>query len=79
MKPTEDEIIEMARTAFATAARHVTQPDSNLQAILIATDGDGLFITPLRLTKHDAFCLLVAACSALEPEENKPTDKGEMH
>lgn len=56
----------------------ICAPDSKLSAVLIMTDGVGLSAIPVRLTKREAFTILVAACSALEPEDlANPT--GEMH
>lgn len=74
-----DEVkIELAKLALVAAVDKICQPDSVLQAVMVVTDGTGLFITPLRVTKNEAFSLLVAACTALEPEE-LVNNSGEVH
>jgi hypothetical protein len=73
MKLTDEEKIEMSRAALAVAADVICKPDSNLSAILLVTDGEGLMIHPLRVSKEQAFSILVAACSALEPQDLKET------
>jgi hypothetical protein len=73
MKLTDEERTEMSRAALAVAADVICKPDSNLSAILLVTDGEGLMIHPLRVSKEQAFSILVAACSALEPQDLKET------
>jgi hypothetical protein len=74
MKLTDEEKTEMSRAALATAVSVICQEDSTLSAILLVTDGEGLMIHPLRVSKEQAFSLLVAACTALEPEDMKDID-----
>jgi len=69
---------ELARRVMLEAATSITQEGSRIQAVLVATDGEALFVTSLRLTRVDAFALLVAACSSLEPQ-TFDTPSGEMH
>jgi len=77
MKLTDEEKIEMSRAALAVAADVICKPDSNLSAILLVTDGEGLMIHPLRVSKEQAFSILVAACSALEPQDLKDAEDAE--
>jgi hypothetical protein len=77
MKLTDEEKNARARVALATAAAHVCEQDSTLSAILLVTDGEGLLIHPLRVSKEQAFSILVAACSALEPEDLKDAEDAE--
>lgn len=74
MKLTDEEKTEMSRIALAAAVDHICQQESTLSAILLVTDGEGLMIHPLRVSKEQAFSLLVAACTALEPEDMKDID-----
>ena len=69
MKLTDDEKTEMSRAAMVTATSVICQPDSKLAAILLVSDGEGLMIHPLRVSKEQAFSILVAACAALEPPD----------
>lgn len=78
MELTDEQRIELARKVLLEAAQSVTNEASNLAAVLIVTDGSGVFISPLRLTKEQTFSLLVAACSAVEPE-NFEDHSGELH
>lgn len=73
MKLTDEEKTEMSRAALAVAADVICRQDSTLSAILLVTDGEGLMIHPLRVSKEQAFSILVAACSALEPQDLKDT------
>lgn len=78
MEMTDEERITLARKAMAAATEAITKEESSIKAVLIATDGYGLFVTPLRMTKEETFSLLVAACSALEPE-TLANPSGEVH
>jgi hypothetical protein len=78
MELDDDTRTTLAKTALLDAADLICAPDSKLSAVLIMTDGVGLSAIPVRLTKREAFTILVAACSALEPEDlANPT--GEIH
>lgn len=70
--------IELAKLALLATIDKLCEPENNMQAVMVVTDGTGLFITPLRVSKNEAFSLLVAACTALEPEE-LINNSGEMH
>jgi hypothetical protein len=72
----EDLRIKLARAALAKSAELVCEEDSKLAAILVVTDGANLLIHPLRVTKKQAFSLLVAACTAVEPEEEDDMPDG---
>lgn len=74
----DEERIEIAKLAMLAAVDKLCVQDSPLQAVMVVTDGKGLWITPLRVTKNEAFSLLVAACTALEPEE-LVNNSGEVH
>jgi len=78
MELTDEQRIEMARKVMLETAQSVTDEGSNLAAVMIVTDGSGLFISPLRLTKEQTFSLLVAACAAVDPE-NFEDHSGELH
>ena len=78
MELTDEQRIELARKVLLEAAQSVTNANSNLAAVLVVTDGAGIFISPLRLTKEQTFSVLVAACSAVEPE-NFEDRSGELH
>lgn len=78
MKLTDEERVELAKLAMMAAVDKLCEPENNMQAVMVITDGTGLFITPLRVSKEGAFSLLVAACTALEPEELVNTS-GEVH
>lgn len=69
---------ELAKLAMVAAVDKVCEEGSTLRAVMVVTDGQGLYVTPLRLSKIDTFSLLVAACTALEPEE-LVNNSGEMH
>jgi hypothetical protein len=78
MDMTDDQRNELACKFMLEAATQITRENSRVQAVLVATDGEALFVTPLRLNREDAFSLLVAACSSLEPKTfDNPS--GEMH
>lgn len=68
----------LAKTALLDAADLICAPDSKLSAVLVVTDNVGLLVVPVRITKNEAFSLLVAACTALEPEDLK-TSSGDLH
>lgn len=70
--------IELAKLSMLATVDKLCASDSTLQAVMVMTDGKGLWITPLRVTKNEAFSLLVAACTALEPEE-LVNNSGEVH
>jgi hypothetical protein len=74
MKLTDEEKTEMSRAALAVAAENICRQESTLSAILLVTDGEGLMIHPLRISREQAFSVLVAACSALEPEDMSDID-----
>ena len=78
MEMNDEARIELAKLALVAAVDKICEPDSKLQAVMVITDGTGLFITPLRVSKNEAFSLLVAACTALEPED-LVNNSGEMH
>lgn len=78
MDLTDEERIVLARKAMLLAVESITKEDSTLKAVLVATDGSGLYVSPLRMTKEETFAVLVAACSALEPE-TLCNPSGEVH
>lgn len=78
MELSDEARIELAKEALVSTVSKICETGSTLSAVLVVTDGVGLMATPFRLTKNEAFCLLVAACTALEPEDIK-TPPGDIH
>jgi hypothetical protein len=70
--------IELAKEALVSTVDKICEANSTLSAVMVVTDGVGLLVVPVRITKNEAFSLLVAACTALEPEDLK-TSSGELH
>lgn len=79
MELNDDTKIEFAKNMLLNAVNKVCEPDSRLSALLVVTDGEGLLLMPVGLTKREAFTILVAACTALEPEDAADNAPGELH
>lgn len=78
MAPDDTQKIMLARKAMLLAVDAITREDSTIKAVLVATDGTGLYVSPLRLTKEETYALLITASAALEPE-TLCNMSGELH
>lgn len=78
MELNDEQRVELSKEVLISTVDKVCQPDSTLCAVMVVTDGARMSIVPVRVSQKDAFSLLVAACTVLEPDEFK-TDIGDMH
>jgi hypothetical protein len=72
----EDDIAEKER--FVKVAQLLCEDDNKMSAMIVASGKFGMYMVPLRISREEAFALLVAACTVVEPDDMKDK-KGGLH
>lgn len=74
----DDKALRSQHEAFAFATDWALKDGSKLQAVLVAIDGNELFIVPLRMHMQEAHEALMTACVVMDSQHADPAHTG-MH
>lgn len=72
----DDKALRAQHEAFSFATDWALKEGSKLQAVLVAIDGNELFIVPLRMHMQEAHEALMTACVVMDAQDENQAHTG---